>query len=46
MSGRKPGRLLGSLLVLAALASGVVVGDLSTLGEARTMDWIWNMPSL
>ncbi|MEU9507575.1 hypothetical protein AB0D32_14985 [Micromonospora sp. NPDC048170] len=45
MSGRRLGRLLGSLFVLAALASGVLVGDLWGLGDLQTADVIWNMPA-
>ncbi|WP_196255836.1 hypothetical protein ACN26Y_11040 [Micromonospora sp. WMMD558] len=45
MSGRNLGRLLGSLLVLAALVGGSFVGDLWGLGDAQTMDIIWNMPA-
>ncbi|MCX4389390.1 hypothetical protein OG777_21010 [Micromonospora peucetia] len=45
MSRRKLGRLLGSLFALAALASGVLVGDLQGLGDLQTADVIWNMPA-
>jgi hypothetical protein len=45
MSGRRLGRLLGSLLALGALAGGVFVGDVWDLGDAQTMDFIWNMPA-
>ncbi|SCG14082.1 hypothetical protein GA0070610_0276 [Micromonospora echinofusca] len=39
MSGRRLGRLLGSLFALAVLASGVMIGDF------QTADIIWNMPA-
>ncbi|MFC4018300.1 hypothetical protein ACFOW4_10100 [Micromonospora sp. GCM10011542] len=45
MSGRTLGRLLGSFLVLAALIGGVFVGDVLGIGNAQTMDVIWNMPA-
>ncbi|MEW1586874.1 hypothetical protein AB0283_15685 [Micromonospora vinacea] len=44
MSGRTLGRLLGSFLVLSALAAGVFVGD-SWDGYMHTADFIWNMPA-
>lgn len=42
MSGRRLGRLLGSLLVLAALLSGVggFVDD-GSAGRAMTQDFVW-----
>ncbi|MCL7459160.1 hypothetical protein AB0I85_02085 [Micromonospora echinofusca] len=45
MSGRRLGRLLGSLFVLAALASVVWVGDAWGSAEAQLGDIIWNMPA-
>ncbi|WP_158554066.1 hypothetical protein [Micromonospora deserti] len=45
MSGRRLGRLFGSLLALAALAGGVFVGDFWEFGGLQTMDVIWNMPA-
>jgi len=45
MSGRRLGRLLGSLLALAALASGVLVGDIWGAADFQNADVIWNMPA-
>ncbi|MEU4774042.1 hypothetical protein [Micromonospora sp. NPDC023633] len=45
MSGRRLGRLLGSLFALAALASVVLGGDLWETGDLQTADVIWNMPA-
>ncbi|WP_433535777.1 hypothetical protein ACQPZK_28080 [Micromonospora sp. CA-249363] len=44
MSGRTLGRLLGSFLVLTAIAAGVFVGD-GMDGYMHTADIIWNMPA-
>ncbi|MGV9215862.1 hypothetical protein ACTFTM_28755 [Micromonospora sp. RB23] len=43
MSGRTLGRLLGSFLVLTAIAAGVFVSD-GVDGHMYTADFIWNMP--
>ncbi|MFG2057837.1 hypothetical protein ACGFI9_27830 [Micromonospora sp. NPDC048930] len=46
MSGRRLGRLLGSLLAFAAVLSGFLVGEGGVdLGNAQTADIIWNMPA-
>ncbi len=45
MSGRRLGRLLGSMLVFAAVMSGVLVGAGPELGDMQTADVIWNMPA-
>lgn len=42
MSGRRLGRLLGSLLVVASLLGGVAGVDFdSSMGSAQTLDLIW-----
>ncbi|MFG2110157.1 hypothetical protein [Micromonospora chersina] len=46
MSGRRLGRLLGSMLAIAAVASGILVGAGPEMGDAQTADVIWNMPAV
>lgn len=41
MSGRKLSRLLGSLLLLAALFGGSVAADPAVSGHAQLVDIIW-----
>ncbi|WP_284706218.1 hypothetical protein [Micromonospora phytophila] len=41
MSGRRSGRLLGSLLVLLTLAAAFGVVDLGGLGDLQTQDLVW-----
>ncbi len=41
MSGRRLGRLLGSLLILAALVGGVGGFDFDGSTGAQTQDYVW-----
>lgn len=45
MSGRRLGRLLGSMLAFAAIASATFVGSGVKFSDAQTADVIWNMPA-
>ncbi|SCE77575.1 hypothetical protein GA0074695_1020 [Micromonospora viridifaciens] len=43
MSGRRLGRLLGSLFVLAALVAGASgFGFDGSTGDAQTQDYVWH----
>lgn len=44
MSGRRLGRLVGSLLVLTAIA-GAVAGVDVPVGEMKLADVVWTMPA-